>query len=91
LFGDIICSKRSYEYFKAAAALCVSVGSFSDPKHVPGMAHFLEHMVFMGSEKFPDENDFNSFITVIHPYRHHIYVTIKLLEKGWFLQRFNWS
>lgn len=51
--------------FKAAAGLCVGVGSFSDPKEVPGMAHFLEHMVFMGSEKFPEENDFDSFIKVI--------------------------
>ncbi|CAH1155362.1 unnamed protein product [Phaedon cochleariae] len=46
----------------AAAGLCIGVGSFSDPKDVPGMAHFLEHMVFMGSEKFPAENDFDSFI-----------------------------
>ncbi|EFA00999.2 Insulin-degrading enzyme-like Protein [Tribolium castaneum] len=47
----------------AAASLCIGVGSFSDPKTVPGMAHFLEHMVFMGSEKFPEENDFDSFIS----------------------------
>ncbi|CAH0554760.1 unnamed protein product [Brassicogethes aeneus] len=46
----------------AAAALCIGVGSFYDPNEVPGMAHFLEHMVFMGSEKFPKENDFDSFI-----------------------------
>lgn len=50
--------------FQAAAGLCVGVGSFSDPRHIPGMAHFLEHMVFMGSEKFPEENDFDSFIKV---------------------------
>ncbi|KAL3267868.1 hypothetical protein HHI36_007009 [Cryptolaemus montrouzieri] len=48
----------------AAAALCVGVGSFSDPKDIPGLAHFLEHMVFMGSEKYPGENDFDSFIKV---------------------------
>lgn len=53
------------ENFQAAAGLCVGVGSFSDPKEVPGMAHFLEHMVFMGSEKFPAENDFDSFIKVL--------------------------
>lgn len=27
-----------------------------------GLAHFLEHMVFMGSDKFPGENEFESFI-----------------------------
>ncbi|KAG0427454.1 hypothetical protein HPB47_025509 [Ixodes persulcatus] len=28
----------------AAAALCVGVGSFHEPKHLQGLAHFLEHM-----------------------------------------------
>ncbi|XP_018335112.2 nardilysin [Agrilus planipennis] len=46
----------------AAAALCVGVGSFSDPKEIQGLAHFVEHMVFMGSKKFPQENDFDAFI-----------------------------
>jgi nardilysin len=53
----------STEQKMAAAGLCIGVGSFSDPKNIPGMAHFLEHMVFMGSEKFPQENDFDSFIS----------------------------
>ena len=47
---------------KSAAALCVGMGSFSDPEEVPGLAHFLEHMVFMGSKKYPDENAFDNFI-----------------------------
>merc|ERR1719508_29951 len=46
----------------SAAALCVHMGSFSDPEDIPGLAHFLEHMVFMGSKKFPEENSFESFI-----------------------------
>lgn len=50
---------------KAAAALSIGVGSFSDPPDIPGLAHFLEHMVFMGSEKYPQENDFDSFIKVL--------------------------
>merc|ERR1719508_128518 len=45
----------------SAAALCVHMGSFSDPPDIPGLAHFLEHMVFMGSKKFPDENSFDAF------------------------------
>ncbi|XP_061680733.1 LOW QUALITY PROTEIN: nardilysin-like [Syngnathoides biaculeatus] len=53
--------KKSAEK-QAAAALCVAVGSFSDPDQLPGLAHFLEHMVFMGSEKYPAENGFDAFL-----------------------------
>uniref|UniRef100_A0A671T071 Nardilysin b (N-arginine dibasic convertase) n=1 Tax=Sinocyclocheilus anshuiensis TaxID=1608454 RepID=A0A671T071_9TELE len=44
------------------SALCISVGSFSDLADLPGLAHFLEHMVFMGSEKYPSENGFDAFL-----------------------------
>jgi secreted Zn-dependent insulinase-like peptidase len=33
---------------KGAAAITVQVGSFADPVECEGLAHFLEHMVFMG-------------------------------------------
>uniref|UniRef100_A0A6P7GKF8 Nardilysin-like n=1 Tax=Diabrotica virgifera virgifera TaxID=50390 RepID=A0A6P7GKF8_DIAVI len=46
----------------AAATLQVGAGCFCDPVEILGLSHFLEHMVFMGSEKFPTENDFDSFI-----------------------------
>uniref|UniRef100_A0A671K993 Nardilysin-like n=1 Tax=Sinocyclocheilus anshuiensis TaxID=1608454 RepID=A0A671K993_9TELE len=49
-------------FFLSAAALCIGVGSFSDPNDLPGLAHFLEHMVFMGSEKYPSENGFDAFL-----------------------------
>lgn len=48
----------------AACSLTIGVGSFSDPEDIPGLAHFLEHMVFMGSEKYPQENGFDEFIKV---------------------------
>jgi insulysin len=32
----------------------VFVGQLEDPAHRQGMAHFLEHMLFMGTEKYPD-------------------------------------
>ncbi|CAF3856023.1 unnamed protein product [Rotaria sp. Silwood1] len=35
---------------KAAAALDVSIGSLANPRDVPGIAHFFEHMLFIGSE-----------------------------------------
>ncbi|PSN38436.1 Nardilysin [Blattella germanica] len=53
---------ESHSHETSALGLCVGVGSFSDPWDIQGMAHFLEHMVFMGSEKFPKENDFDAFI-----------------------------
>ena len=48
----------------AAASLSVNVGSFSDPPDLPGLAHFLEHMVFMGSSKYPEENAFDEYLKV---------------------------
>ncbi|PPS07924.1 hypothetical protein GOBAR_AA12719 [Gossypium barbadense] len=47
----------------AAAAMCVGFGSFSDPPEAPGLAHFLEHMLFMGSTEFPDENEYDSYLS----------------------------
>ncbi|CAF4162763.1 unnamed protein product, partial [Adineta steineri] len=47
---------------KAAAALDVSIGSLADPRDVPGTAHFLEHMLFMGSSKYPGENEYSKLI-----------------------------
>lgn len=41
---------------KASAALDVNVGSFSDPKDMPGLAHAVEHMLFMGTEKVRQRN-----------------------------------
>lgn len=36
---------------KAAAAMDVNVGAFSDAEDMPGMAHAVEHLLFMGTEK----------------------------------------
>lgn len=69
---------RDYEYFELDnklkviiitdrySTLCggllnVGVGSAHDTE--PGMAHFLEHMLFMGSEKYHNENLFMEFIS----------------------------
>lgn len=35
----------------SAAALEVNAGSMYEPKAIPGLAHFLEHMLFLGSSK----------------------------------------
>jgi insulysin len=36
---------------KASASLNVNVGNFSDEEEMPGMAHAVEHLLFMGTEK----------------------------------------
>lgn len=46
----------------SGAALAVSVGSWNDPVEYPGMAHFLEHMLFMGTKAYPDEAEYSRFI-----------------------------
>ncbi|XOZ35088.1 insulinase family protein [Halomonadaceae bacterium KBTZ08] len=46
----------------AAAAMSVGVGSDDDPDQVPGLAHLLEHMVFSGSEAYPERGGFSDFI-----------------------------
>ncbi|KAE9594482.1 putative insulysin [Lupinus albus] len=56
-------SKDTPQTKKAAAAMCVGIGSFSDPFEAQGLAHFLEHMLFMGSKEFPDENEYDSYLS----------------------------
>ena len=47
---------------KSAASLSVYRGSFDDPKARPGLAHFLEHMLFIGTEKYPEPDGYFSFV-----------------------------
>jgi len=46
---------------KSAAALSVGLGAAADPDDYPGMAHYLEHMLFMGSAQYPDPDGFMAF------------------------------
>ncbi len=48
---------------QSAAALSVEAGSWNDPKEYPGMAHFLEHMLFMGTKAYPKEFEYMQYIT----------------------------
>ncbi|KXZ48518.1 hypothetical protein GPECTOR_27g689 [Gonium pectorale] len=48
---------------KAGAAMDVCVGSMCDPDHLPGLAHFTEHMLFYSSEKYPVEDEYTKFIS----------------------------
>ncbi len=48
---------------KAAASLDIYVGSAQDPGDREGLAHFLEHMLFLGTEKYPDAGEYQAFIS----------------------------
>lgn len=47
---------------KAAASMNVAVGSGDDPANREGLSHFLEHMLFLGTEKYPDPGEYQQFI-----------------------------
>ncbi len=45
---------------KSYVTVSLNVGSFANPKEYNGLAHFLEHMLFMGSKKYPNENHYHT-------------------------------
>uniref|UniRef100_A0AAQ4Q1M2 Insulin-degrading enzyme n=2 Tax=Gasterosteus aculeatus aculeatus TaxID=481459 RepID=A0AAQ4Q1M2_GASAC len=48
---------------KSSAALDVHIGSLSDPGNISGLAHFCEHMLFLGTKKYPKENEYSQFLS----------------------------
>jgi protease-3 len=48
---------------KSAAALSVAVGSLQEPKEFGGLAHYLEHMLFLGTSSYPTVGDYSEFVS----------------------------
>ena len=48
---------------QSAVAMNVHVGACSDPVEIPGLAHFCEHMLFLGTKLYPEEGDFSKFLS----------------------------
>ena len=46
-----------------AASMAINAGHFQDPSEAQGLAHFLEHMLFMGTRTFPDPDTYPNFIS----------------------------
>ena len=46
----------------SAASMSVEVGNYQDPKNREGLAHFLEHMLFLGTEKYPDVDEYGTYL-----------------------------
>lgn len=47
---------------KSSASLVVDVGQIDDPRDIEGLAHFTEHMLFLGTDKYPEEGEYSRFI-----------------------------
>lgn len=50
-------------YVDGSCFSVIILGSLSDPKELPGLAHFCEHMLFLGTKSFPTENTYLKYIT----------------------------
>ena len=50
------------KFNKSGAALMMPVGQIDDPAAREGMAHFLEHMLFLGTAKYPEPNAYGNFM-----------------------------
>ncbi|AAX51087.1 insulinase family protein [Chlamydia trachomatis] len=48
---------------ESGAALVVKTGNNADPVEFPGLAHFTEHCVFLGNEKYPEPSGFPAFLS----------------------------
>jgi insulysin len=47
---------------RSSASLVVDVGQIDDPRDSEGLAHFTEHMLFLGTDKYPEEGEYSRFI-----------------------------
>ncbi|UFX39058.1 insulinase family protein [Chlamydia trachomatis] len=56
----IVSSPKASE---SGAALVVKTGNNADPLEFPGLAHFTEHCVFLGNEKYPQPSGFPAFLS----------------------------
>lgn len=48
---------------KSSAAMDIRVGHLSDPEELQGLAHFCEHLLFMGTKKYPRENEYSEYLS----------------------------
>ncbi len=47
----------------SAASMDIDAGSFDNPIDTLGLAHFCEHMLFLGTEKYPDDGVYSQYLT----------------------------
>lgn len=65
---------HSNEINYSKVVVTVGCGIANDKKYYEGIAHLLEHMVFIGSKKYPDVNYFSNLI-IKYNGKHNAYTT----------------
>jgi len=43
--------------------MTVNIGSLEDPDDRNGLAHFLEHMLFLGTETYPNVEEYRAYLS----------------------------
>ncbi|HCM6134503.1 TPA: pitrilysin [Klebsiella aerogenes] len=60
--GMVVLLVSDPQAVKSLSALVVPVGSLQDPADHQGLAHYLEHMTLMGSQKYPQPDSLAEFL-----------------------------
>ena len=60
----IFCLWKSFREKMKSISVAVILGHMSDPEELPGLAHFCEHMLFLGTKKYPEENEYSKVCTI---------------------------
>ncbi|WP_434661687.1 pitrilysin [Klebsiella sp. MISC125] len=83
--GMVVLLVSDPQAVKSLSALVVPVGSLQDPVEHQGLAHFLEHMTLMGSQKYPQPDSLAEFLKMhggshnasTAPYRTAFYLEVE--------------
>ena len=68
-YTNILPNKLKYliindpECDRSACSLNIKIGSSSHSNEIEGLAHCLEHCLFLGTEKYPEKDAFDDFLT----------------------------
>ena len=74
--GLTLCVRHESRLKRCAAVLRVAAGSHDVPAAWPGLAHFLEHLLFLGTERFPAADNLMAWVQ-----RHGGQVNAKTCER----------
>lgn len=63
LNGFTVVYVENNKYTTASLAFLLNVGIFQDPAEIPGLAHFVEHMMFIESDNHQKNRPFEAYVS----------------------------